>query len=871
MANDLKNIQILSKLLGKEHLIQTDLSAIIPMGLSGYSLDENNLVTGIKIGGPPSEDKIISDILDIIPNFKKLKRFVFYTSHPFELTKEICLLPDLKYIDIDGVVKFPVEIFSNNRKLSYPYHSSIKKRRSKSEVVVGKRIELFKKYNPELKFAINALDLISRRQADIGINLLDELELFCILTKKTKDELTKMSGINIEIIGNIEDPPYEIIDQGENAIVQYFNEKDKQGTERLYEAKIVIVGAGESGKTTLIKKLNNPNHPVPNDSDKRTEGIRVTTYQFKGVTRHGQKHIQAYIWDFGGQELYHTTHQLFLTPDTLYILLNDNRKNDTDFYYWLNIVTLRAGNKCPILMVFNAKDNAVRQIIPGEEIYSTFPNLIKNSIDVNFADKDIRLVQKMRLTIENHFLDLDILGKPFPAFWVKVRDALVKRTEEHIDWETYSEICKKNGINDYSQKQVLANTLHNLGVILYFPKVFGLENLIILKSQWCIDAIYSALDTKEIVQNGGRFNESMLAEKWSDQRFLGNHLQLLKLMQHFDLCYKIDGTEDYIAPQLLPVEENKLSKNANSWAITFHFNYAFMPSGLITRLIARMSLYIKQNHVWRSGVILDWGDGTYAEIIEHQLTHKIVIRINGSDKKRRLLDIRKCLYDLQEDFIGLKFKEKIACNCQDCKKGGLITMYELATLKDDAEYNDFVTCRNGTRKKIPAKNILDGISYEDKPRIFISYSHKNEDCKDEFRTMISPMVKEGHWKVWDDRWLLPGDNWNKEILKHLNEANVIVLMLTANFFESDFIYNIELTRAIERHEKGEALIIGVIVSDCMWEETPLNKILMLPKDGTPIERHKNRSEVWKTVASKIKETIAIRKDADTRLGGWNDD
>ncbi|MBK8565858.1 MAG: leucine-rich repeat domain-containing protein [Saprospiraceae bacterium] len=70
-------------------------------------------------------------------------------------------------------------------------------------------------------------------------------------------------------------PPTEIAQQGNDAILRYFKDKSKQGEKKLYEAKIVVVGAGESGKTTLIKKLLDPTHPVPNIDDKRTEGIRA--------------------------------------------------------------------------------------------------------------------------------------------------------------------------------------------------------------------------------------------------------------------------------------------------------------------------------------------------------------------------------------------------------------------------------------------------------------------------------------------------------------------------------------------------------------------------------------------------------------------
>ncbi|MBI5916764.1 MAG: TIR domain-containing protein, partial [Bacteroidetes bacterium] len=608
-------------------------------------------------------------------------------------------------------------------------------------------------------------------------------------------------------------PPIEIVEQGNEAILKYFADKAKQGEEKLYEAKIVVVGAGESGKTTLIQKLLNPAHPVPNPADKRTEGIHVTSYPFRGEVKGAAKGLTAYLWDFGGQELYHATHQFFLTPDTLYVLLNDNRKNDTDFYYWLNIVRLRAGDGCPILMVFNAKDKSPRQIVPGEELFAAFPSVVQQPLDVDFADKDFGVFERMKGTVESHFTNLEVLGRPYPALWVQAREALGKLTDERITYTKFQEVCQSKGITDEDSMRILAQTLHNLGVLLYFPDVFGLENLVILQPQWCIDAIYKAFDTESILSKDGRFTEKTLADCWRhDARFREHSLQLLKLMQQFDLCYPVEGSRDeYIAPQLLPLEENRLPDFPSRHAIHVRFEYTFMPAGMLTSLIARLSRHIRSPHVWRTGVTLAWEEGTLAELTEQAFSRQINIKVVGPERQRRLSEIRKVLFDIHQRFKGLKYEELAACPCPDCADKPGATMFEFKELEDNARHNDDMTCRNGRRKKIPAKQILQGIDYTDHPRIFISYAHKNEALKDEFREMISPMERNGKWKVWDDRYILPNDDWNDEILRHLSEANVIVLMLTPAFFKSNFIYDIEFSRAIQRHESGDALVVGIVV------------------------------------------------------------
>lgn len=648
-------------------------------------------------------------------------------------------------------------------------------------------------------------------------------------------------------------PPLEIVKQGNAAILQYFVAREKQGTQTLTEAKIVVVGAGESGKTTLIQKLLNPEHPVPNIEDKRTEGIKVTPYPI----RPGQPNaLTAWLWDFGGQELYHTTHQFFLTPDTLYLLLNDNRKNDTDFYYWLNILALRAGDACPILTIFNAKDKAPRQIVPDETLFVHFPGLLREAVDVDFADKDLRKIYGLKDIIERHFATLPVLGKSFPTFWVRVRETLAQRTEEYITWTQFRDLCQSQQIEEEVAMRVLAQTLHNLGVLLWFPEVFGLEDLLILQPQWCIDAVYKALDTQAVKDDFGRFSESDLHQIWSEERYRSQCTRLLKLMQHFDLCYPVEGSLGvYIAPQLLDIKPNYNPDFDATLSIVHRFQYEFMPAGLLTRFIARTSRQILAPYVWRTGVTLRWPEGTIAEVVENQFSKEIILRVSGIERKRRLSEMRQTLEGIHDLFRGLKYEERVACNCIDCSNNSNATTFPLGILEDYFQHGDPVICNNGTRKRITAKSILEGMEYRDTPRIFISYAHKDKHYKDEFITMIAPLVKKGLWKIWHEEYLLPGDYWNDEILKQFSEANVLVLLLTAPFFASDDKWDIEMSRAIERHQQGNALVIGVVVSDCLWEHTPFRVVQMLPNDGIPVERQKNRSEVWKAVAVKVEEAI----------------
>jgi Leucine-rich repeat (LRR) protein len=154
-----------------------------------------------------------------------------------------------------------------------------------------------------------------------------------------------------------ERPPIEIIRRGKEEVRNYFRQIQKAGKDYLYEAKLLIVGEPGAGKTTLARKIEDEDYQLREDEES-TKGIYVVEWHF---SMYGGQDFRVNIWDFGGQEIYHSTHQFFLTKRSLYALVADDRKEDTDFNYWLNVVDLLS-DESPILIVKNEKQDRHREI-----------------------------------------------------------------------------------------------------------------------------------------------------------------------------------------------------------------------------------------------------------------------------------------------------------------------------------------------------------------------------------------------------------------------------------------------------------------------------------------------------------------------------
>lgn len=118
--------------------------------------------------------------------------------------------------------------------------------------------------------------------------------------------------------------------------------------------------------------------------------------------------------------------------------------------------------------------------------------------------------------------------------------------------------------------------------------------------------------------------------------------------------------------------------------------------------------------------------------------------------------------------------------------------------------------------------------------VFFSYSHKDEELRDELAKQLRTLERNGVISGWHDRKILPGDEWDRQIKDNLNSAQIILLLVSADFIDSDYCHDVEIARAMERHKADEARVIPVILRPCLWNITPLGELQALPKNAAPV-------------------------------------
>src|SRR5450755_865456 len=139
--------------------------------------------------------------------------------------------------------------------------------------------------------------------------------------------------------------------------------------------------------------------------------------------------------------------------------------------------------------------------------------------------------------------------------------------------------------------------------------------------------------------------------------------------------------------------------------------------------------------------------------------------------------------------------------------------------------------------------------------VFISYAHKDEALLQQLHTHLSSLTRPGSIVTWYDRQIGAGSDWAGEIDAHLEQASIILLLVSADFLASDYCYKNEMKRALERHDAGQARVLPIIVRPVDWKDMPFARLQALPTDARPITTWRNRDQAWVNVVAGIRRAL----------------
>ncbi len=449
--------------------------------------------------------------------------------------------------------------------------------------------------------------------------------------------------------------PGEVLAQGSEGILNFLRQTFEQEKQPLHEAKMLLVGQGSVGKTSLIKRL------LYNSFDKdesQTDGLDVQTWKVDI----NEKNIRLNVWDFGGQEIYHATHQFFLTKRSLYVLVCNCRTSEEEnrLEYWLKLIQT-FGDASPVIIVGNKKDEQPLDI-NRKALREKYPNIC-TILETSCQSGDG--IQELKDEIYQQVAKLKEVYDLLPMSWFKVKEQLEAMTEDFISYNRYLGICHENQIpEEYNQEQLI-DLLHRLGLVLNFREHPLLQQTNVLKPEWATEGIYALLsDDKLKTESKGIFKNNDLVRILEKARYpKDRHEYLIELMKEFELCFELDcDPPRFLIPGILPKDEPEAT-DLDGEILEFQYHYRVLPNSIISRFIVNTHEKIHDETYWRSGVMLVYEEGdepfNIARVKADPEENKIFIAISGKPETRRtfLGLIRDVFNKLHRSFGNLEITE----------------------------------------------------------------------------------------------------------------------------------------------------------------------------------------------------------------------
>jgi internalin A len=506
----------------------------------------------------------------------------------------------------------------------------------------------------------------------------------------------------LELLGNPLPISPEIHRTGSaKEIFNYLRQLRSGEVRPLNEAKLILVGQGSVGKTSLIKKLV---HNCYNPNEQQTDGLNVEPWDLQV----NSKDICLNVWDFGGQEIYHATHQFFLTKRSLYLLVCNCRTSEEEnrIEYWLKLIE-SFGDKSPVIIVGNKKDEQPLDI-NRKALREKYPNIqaiIETSCQDNIG------IDELRSAILQQVANLKEVYDLLPLSWFEVKQQLEAMTEDFISYNRYIGICHENKIPEEQNQEQLIDLLHRLGLVLNFRDHPILKGTNVLKPEWVTEGIYKLLSDDILkTENKGIFalvdlNRILDLDRYPSDR----HHYLIELMQEFKLCFTIDcHPPKFLIPAILPKDEPQNTRLPND-ILEFQYHYRILPNSIISRFIVNTNEYIHKQTYWRSGVMLAYPESgevyNIARIKADTEDKKIFITISGRKETRRefLAIIRKEFNKIHKNFSNLDITEWVTI--PEHPKIEPLNYQDLLITEDAGESTVFVA---KIRQKIDISKLLDG-------------------------------------------------------------------------------------------------------------------------------------------------------------------
>jgi internalin A len=626
------------------------------------------------------------------------------------------------YLDTNQLTQIPLELGQlTNLQWLYLYTNQL----TQIPVELGQLIDLQWLYlssNQLTQIPRELGQLTNLQTIDLGTNQLTQIPV-------ELGQLTNLQELYVNDNSDLLTPPPEIVAQGTEEILAFLRELQRESVRR-YEAKVLLVGEGGTGKSSLLRALRGQEFEANLDT---THGIAVEYLPLPHPQLPAQM-LTLNAWDFGGQDIYHATHQFFLTRRSVYVVVWNARtgSRDSKLDYWLDTIHVLAPD-APVLLVATHIDERAPDL-NVQQYRSAYPQIVA-VLSVNNKEGDG--IKALKIALARCAAALPLVGQPWPTAWVRVEQALLARPEHHIDADLYMDICTREGVQAEIAQGTLGGYLHDLGKVLYFRDDAILSNIVVLKPNWVTKAISLVLEDPATRAAHGILAHADLPRIWSldeDGRPYARSLYpiFLRLMERFDLSYQIEpgvpgqSPTHSLIPQLLPYQEPAEVQRVwppdstlpGQMHVEMVYRFDFVPAGIMSWFIVRTHRYTRKLH-WRDGAILSY-EGHLARIELFPMLRELRIVVWGIQPYTFFVILKETLDLILTRFAGLQVRREVPCTCQSqthaatpCRE---VYRYEEDLVSRYQNNRLMIECR-ASYKEVPVLELLYGIHSVTTPQV----------------------------------------------------------------------------------------------------------------------------------------------------------